>query len=172
MASILAPFGLLFSSFSVPFSYLKIDQIFVVFSCVFGSSILSFWLHFGVILEAKIYQKSHRSSKAVLGSILAAPGHAPRSKTWIFIGGLFKIEGRPFRARGPPRSILEAKMEPKRRPKPTRKAQKMHLESLSEKVWIWELNLEPFGVILGSVWAAFEVIFVMFFSLFFYRFLA
>ena len=34
----------------------------------------------------------------------------------IFIGGLFKIEGRPFRAGAPPGSILGAKMEPKWRP--------------------------------------------------------
>ena len=34
----------------------------------------------------------------------------------IFIGELFKIEGRPFRAGAPPGSILGAKMEPKWRP--------------------------------------------------------
>ena len=48
--------------------------------------------------------------------ILGVRGHPPRRKTMIFIGGLFKIEGRPFRARASPGSILGGKMEQKWRP--------------------------------------------------------
>ena len=35
------------------------------------------------------------------------------SKSWIFLGGLFKIEGRSFSVGVPPGAVLEAKMEPK-----------------------------------------------------------
>ena len=60
--------------------------------------------------------------------ILGAPGHPPRRKTMIFIGALFKIEGRPFRAQAPPGSILGAKTEQKWKPGANKINQKIDAE--------------------------------------------
>ena len=60
--------------------------------------------------------------------ILGAPGHPPRRKAMIFIGGLFKIEGRPFRAQAPPGSIFGAKTEPKWKPGASKINQKIDAE--------------------------------------------
>ena len=77
---------------------------------------MAFWFHLVSIFEVENYKKSYWFSNTVLMWILAPPGHLPRPKPLKMLGGLFKIEGRPFRARAPPGSILGAKMEPKWRP--------------------------------------------------------
>ena len=41
------------------------------------------------------------------------PGTTTGSKKWIFIGVLFKIEGRPFRVGVLMGAVLKVKMEPK-----------------------------------------------------------
>ena len=71
---------------------------------------------FGSHFEAKNYKTSYRFSDTVLMWILAPPGHLPEPKPLRMFGELFKIEGRPFRARAPPGPILGAKMEPKLKP--------------------------------------------------------
>ena len=60
------------------------------------------------------------------------PASITESESWILIGGLFKIEGRPFRAGVPPGVILEAKMDPKWTSKSTQKCLKTHLKNRSE----------------------------------------
>ena len=60
--------------------------------------------------------KNDRFADAVLKLVLAIPGHPPRLNPLKMDGVLFKIEGRPFRSRGPPGSILGAKIKTKRRP--------------------------------------------------------
>ena len=44
------------------------------------------------ILGGKIASKSHKNLNSILIAFFRVPGH-PRSKSCIFIGGLFKIEG-------------------------------------------------------------------------------
>ena len=70
----------------------------------------------GSILGGKIDTKSHQNFNAILVAFFSVPGHPPRSKSCIFIGGLFKIEGRPFCAQAVPRSILGAILATKRVP--------------------------------------------------------
>ena len=72
------------------------------------------WSPRGVILGVKSDPKSHRIFNAILKAILRVAGHPRWPKSCIFIGGLFKIEGRPFCPQAPPRSILEAILAPKR----------------------------------------------------------
>ena len=46
---------------------------------------MPFWCNFGDMFLPKIFENSDRISKAILGAILAAPGHPPRLKTLIFL---------------------------------------------------------------------------------------
>ena len=71
----------------------------------------------GAIFRVKNDAKSHGFFNVILRAILGAPGHPLRQKSSIFIGVLFKIEGRPFCAQAPPRLILGAIFAPKRNPK-------------------------------------------------------
>ena len=71
----------------------------------------------GSILGGKINTNSHQNFNAILVMFFGVPAHAPRQKSCIFIGALFKIEGRPFCAQAPPRSFLGAILAPKIVPK-------------------------------------------------------
>ena len=53
---------------------------YMIFWWRFDSKMVPFWIHFGVIFGAKKYKKSGRFAEAVSRSILALPGHPPRSK--------------------------------------------------------------------------------------------
>ena len=70
----------------------------------------------GSILGVKIDTKSHLNFNAILVTFFRVPGHPLRRKSCIFIGVLFKMEGRPFCAQAPPRSILGAILAPRRVP--------------------------------------------------------
>ena len=67
--------------------------------------------------------------------MLGVRGHPPRRKTMICIGGLFKIEGRPFRAQAPPGSIFGAKTEPKWKPGASKINQKIDAEIYPKIYW-------------------------------------
>ena len=62
------------------------------------------WLHMTSLkrLHTKFSRKSYWILRGLLVMILGARGQPPRWKTMIFIGALFKIEGRPFPVRMPP----------------------------------------------------------------------
>ena len=60
------------------------------------------------------------------------PATATGSKSLIFIGVLFKIEGRPFRVGVSPGAVLGAKIEPKWTSESMQKLQKTHRENHPE----------------------------------------
>ena len=90
----------------------------------FAPQIHQFGDDFGVFSEEKCDKKTYTISKAFSESILGVPGHPPRPKPLILLGALFKIEGRPFRARELPGSIFDSKVEPKWILKVTKNAEK------------------------------------------------
>ncbi len=117
-------------------------------------------LHFGLILEPKIDKKSHSISKRSRDRFREPPGTLQSQKVLFYVSKTMVFEDRPFRARGPPRSILGAKMEPKwsqnasqhlqkRHQKNKRKTQQKHIQK-------WSPNGSP-GSSRGALWVTFGV---------------
>ena len=81
------------------------------------------WCHFGSILApfgTKNRSKFALNFEGVSVTDFGCSRAPPRGENrWFSLRGRLKIVVRPFRARGPLRSILDAKMEPKREPKAT-----------------------------------------------------
>ena len=108
-----APFWAPFwSHFWYVLSYFFRSDFWIFFSCSFGCFRRPFWGHFEGVwwsnFDIKSVTFSRTSPERMWEPRVATTG----SKSWIFIGGLFKIEGRPFRVGVPPGAAFEAKLVP------------------------------------------------------------
>ena len=88
------------------------------------------------------------------------PGTPTGSKTLIFMGRLFKIEGRPFDVGMLSGLVFDAKMEPTLTSKSTNKCLKTHLESRSAlgapiSPWVRLFRLGCANFPLGAICQAF-----------------
>ena len=98
----------------------------------FDAVLVAFGCHFGVVLQT--FWRPNFDTKGVKFSG-ASPERTwmpPGSKSLIFIGGLFKIDGRPFHVGVAPGAVLVPKMEPKWKSKSAKKQALTHLGNLSE----------------------------------------
>ena len=112
--------GSILEPFLVCFVILFRSDFWIIFSCSFGCFRRPFWSHFGGVwcpnFDIKSVTFSRTSPERMWEPRVATTG----SKSWIFIGGLFKIEGRPFRVGVPPGAVFEAKMVPEWRSESTK----------------------------------------------------
>ena len=100
-------FGLHFHDFWYTVLAQFLHHFLVPFWPFLGPILVSFWKHFGARISLyKVLRFRARPREA--------PATATGSKSLIFIGVLFKIEGRPFRVGVSPGAVLDANMEPKR----------------------------------------------------------
>ena len=81
------------------------------------------------------------------------PGTLRGPKPLKMLGGLFKIDGRRFRAREAPGSILGAKMEPKARSEAQKMGAKIYGKFGMEFHGFWVDFGGHFGGILGAFFA-------------------
>ena len=99
-------FGSIFGVFSYTFLIEFLYHFLMPFWTLLGTILEPFWRRFrGQISSWKVLRFRARP--------VEPPGTTTGQKNWIFIGRLFKIEGRPFRVGVLTGAVLEAKMEPK-----------------------------------------------------------
>ena len=136
------------------------------FGCHFGGRFLhdvlmAFWLQDGALLgpfwghfwSQKIQKNQVDLRRRFRGRFWHSPGTLRGPKSLKTLGGLIKIEGRRFRAREAPGSILGAKTEPKFESETKKNRCKDQCKHRLRKSWNFVDFGARFGVVLGALFA-------------------